>query len=100
MDGAFKVVNLFAISWIALEHDARRSRPLRKPERPGAHRMRHDLIAIGVDDFMRHGTERIGERQRVNETRVRLLEPDLKRIPVEYPQPLDLLRVVKRPLVL
>ncbi len=62
--------------------------------------MRHDLIAIGLDDFTRHRTQRIGERQRVNEARIRLLQPDLKRIPVEHAQSVDLLCVIERALVL
>ena len=90
-----KVVDFFAVRWIAFEHDARRASPLRKPERAGADRMRHDLIAVCLDDLVRNGAKRIRQCEQVDESRIGPLQPNLERVAIEHLQSLDVASVVE-----
>ena len=73
---------------IGLEHDTRRAPPFLQDVGPGAHRMAHDVLALGLDDLARDRHHReAGEAllQRVVGAR----QPYLQRVAVQRAQPRD-----------
>ena len=84
----------------SLEHDARSARPLRESERPGADRVRHDLITVHLDHFARDRAKRIRHREHIDEARIWPLEPHPKGVAIEYLQSFDVAPIVERLLVL
>ena len=88
------------VAWVALEHDQRAAPPLREHERPGAHRVRHEVIVITLDHFTRHGAEDTAVGQPMDEPRPRLRQRETQRVTVDRLDAFDLAVVVEGPLVL
>ena len=87
-----------AVGRVLLEDDARAAAPRLEAIRPGADRVRHQVVAIGLDDLARDRRVRArGERRR--EARARLGELELQRVAVERAQAFGDAVVVERLLV-
>ena len=78
-----------AVAWVALQHDARRAPPGAQPERPGAHRVLHDLVAVELHHLARHGAVQVRDAQALDEARTGLLQPEAQRRAVECAQALQ-----------
>ena len=89
-------VVLVAIARVALEADARAALPGAEAERPRAHRVLHDAVAVELDDLARHRTRHRRVAEVVGEARVRHAEPELDRVAVERAQALDFAVVIER----
>ena len=65
-------------------------RPGGEAERSGADRVRHDVVAVGLDDFARDRAEqrRVGEV--VDDAGIRFGQPQRKRVTIEVLQAFDL----------
>ena len=81
------IEELLAKSGVALKHDARAPSPRLEPERPGAHRMRHDLVAVQLDHFACHRAAKIGAGQDMHEARIGLGQHHFEAVAVERAQP-------------
>ena len=84
-----------AVARVALEHDLRRPPPALEHERPGAHRVRHDGIAVVLDHLACHGAHHGAVGEQVVEARRRRLDAHLEAVAVQQLQALDLGVVVE-----
>ena len=84
-----------AVGRVAFEHDRRRAPPGAQTERPRAHRVLHDLVAIVLHHLARHGAVEVRRGQRLGEARPWQLDAELHRVAVRRAQALDLALVVE-----
>ena len=89
------VVQQLSKARVALKHQVRAAPPLREPERPRAHRVLADAVAVVLDHLPRHraGVRGIGEL--LVKARAGLFEPHLETVAVQDTQPFDLAVVVE-----
>ena len=85
--GGLGVVEHVAVARVALQHDQRAAPPLRQPERPGAHRVRDDLVAVVFDDLARHRAEQVTTGEQRQQRRARLAQPHLEGVALRRLQP-------------
>ena len=83
------LVDLFAKARVAFEHDARGAPPLRQPERPRAHRVRQQVVGIGLHHLARHCAGELRRGPQRQEARRRLGQPHLEAVAVEHAQAVD-----------
>ncbi len=83
-----------AVVGVPLQHDLGAAHPVLEHEGAGAHRVRHRVVAVGLDHLARHG-HHVGHREDVEEVEVRLDELQADRVAVPHFQARDLRVVVE-----
>ena len=86
---------MLAVVGVALEHHARGTTPVGKPEGIGADRVLHDPVGIGLDDLARQRATHVAADQVVQKAGIRLAEADPIGVAVQRAQRLDLTVVVE-----